>query len=110
LVDTFDTLRSGVPNAIRVAREYGDRINFLGIRLDSGDIAYLSKEARKMLDEAGFPDAKIVVSNDLDEVTIMSLLSQGATVDRKSTRLNSSHVSISYAVFCLKKKNRDMHQ
>ncbi|SFK90019.1 nicotinate phosphoribosyltransferase [Salinicoccus halodurans] len=81
LVDTFDTLNSGVPNAIKVAKEYGDRINFIGIRLDSGDIAYLSKEARKMLDEAGFPDAKIVVSNDLDEVTIVSLLSQGAKVD-----------------------------
>ncbi len=81
LVDTFDTLKSGVPNAIKVAREYGDRINFIGIRLDSGDIAYLSKEARKMLDEAGFKDAKIVVSNDLDEVTIVSLLSQGAKVD-----------------------------
>ncbi|MCG1010846.1 nicotinate phosphoribosyltransferase [Salinicoccus sp. ID82-1] len=81
LVDTFDTLKSGVPNAIKVAREYGDRINFIGIRLDSGDIAYLSKEARKMLDAAGFPDAKIIVSNDLDEVTILSLLSQGAKVD-----------------------------
>ncbi|WP_342387412.1 nicotinate phosphoribosyltransferase [Salinicoccus bachuensis] len=81
LVDTFDTLKSGVPNAIKVAKEYGDRINFIGIRLDSGDIAYLSKEARKMLDDAGFHDAKIIVSNDLDEVTILSLLSQGAKVD-----------------------------
>lgn len=81
LVDTFDTLKSGVPNAIKVAKEYGDRINFIGIRLDSGDIAYLSKEARKMLDEAGFHDVKIIVSNDLDEVTILSLLSQGAKVD-----------------------------
>ncbi|WP_031546596.1 nicotinate phosphoribosyltransferase [Salinicoccus luteus] len=81
LVDTFDTLKSGVPNAIKVAKEYGDRINFIGIRLDSGDIAYLSKEARKMLDDAGFHDVKIIVSNDLDEVTILSLLSQGAKVD-----------------------------
>ncbi|WP_071458424.1 nicotinate phosphoribosyltransferase [Bacillus massilinigeriensis] len=81
LVDTYDTLRSGVPNAIRVAREFGDRINFIGIRLDSGDLAYLSKEARKMLDEAGFPDAKIVASSDLDEYTIMHLKSQGAKID-----------------------------
>lgn len=81
LVDTFHTLKSGVPNAIRVAKELGDQINFIGIRLDSGDIAYLSKEARKMLDEAGFPDAKIIASNDLDEETISSLKAQGATVD-----------------------------
>lgn len=81
LVDTFHTLKSGVPTAIKVAKELGDKINFVGIRLDSGDIAYLSKEARKMLDEAGFKDAKIIASNDLDEETIMSLKSQGARVD-----------------------------
>lgn len=81
LVDTFHTLKSGVPNAIRVAKELGDKINFIGIRLDSGDIAYLSKAARKMLDEAGFKDAKIIASNDLDEQTITSLKAQGATVD-----------------------------
>ena len=81
LVDTFHTLKSGVPNAIKVAKELGDSINFIGIRLDSGDIAYLSKEARKMLDEAGFTDASIVASNDLDESTITSLKSQGAKVD-----------------------------
>ena len=73
LVDTYDTLKSGVPNAIRVAKEFGDRINFIGIRIDSGDLAYLSKEARKMLDEAGFSDAKIFASNDLDEQTIINL-------------------------------------
>ena len=67
--------------AIKVAKELGDKINFIGIRLDSGDIAYLSKEARRMLDEAGFKDAKIIASNDLDEQTIMSLKSQGAKVD-----------------------------
>ena len=78
LVDTYDTLRSGVPNAIRVAREFGDRINFVGIRLDSGDLAYLSKKAREMLDEAGFPNAKIIASNDLDEHTILNLKAQGA--------------------------------
>ena len=81
LVDTYDTLRSGVPNAIKVAKELGDRINFIGIRLDSGDLAYLSKEARKMLDDAGFPNAKITASNDLDEYTIMNLKSQGAKID-----------------------------
>lgn len=81
LVDTYDTLKSGVPTAIRVAKELGDKINFQGIRLDSGDIAFLSKEARKMLDQAGFPDTEIVVSNDLDEYTILNLKAQGARVD-----------------------------
>lgn len=81
LVDTYDTLRLGVPNAIKVAKELGDKINFIGIRIDSGDLAYLSKKARKMLDDAGFKDAKIVVSSDLDEYTIMNLKAQGAKVD-----------------------------
>lgn len=81
LVDTYDTLRSGVPNAIKVAKELKNKINFLGIRLDSGDMAYLSKEARKMLDEAGFTEAKIYASNNLDEDTISSLKSQGAKID-----------------------------
>ncbi|QUW23662.1 nicotinate phosphoribosyltransferase [Sporosarcina sp. Marseille-Q4063] len=81
LVDTYNTLKIGVPTAIQVAKELGDKINFKGIRLDSGDIAFLSKESRRMLDEAGFPDAKIVVSNDLDEYTILNLKAQGAKVD-----------------------------
>lgn len=81
LVDTYNTLKSGVPTAIQVAKELGDKINFIGIRLDSGDIAFLSKEARRMLDEAGFPNAKVVVSNDLDEYTILNLKAQGARVD-----------------------------
>lgn len=81
LVDTYDTLKSGVPNAIRVAKEFGDRINFIGIRLDSGDLAYLSKKARIMLDEAGYEDAKIFASSDLDEETIFSLQAQGAKID-----------------------------
>lgn len=81
LVDTYNTLKSGVPTAIQVAKELGDKINFIGIRLDSGDIAFLSKEARRMLDEAGFPNAKIIVSNDLDEYTILNLKAQGARVD-----------------------------
>ncbi|WP_442593715.1 nicotinate phosphoribosyltransferase [Neobacillus sp. D3-1R] len=81
LVDTYDTLRSGVPAAIKVAKEFAGEIKFEGIRLDSGDMAYLSKEARKMLDEAGFQDAKIVASNDLDEYTILHLKAQGAKID-----------------------------
>lgn len=81
LVDTYDTLRSGVPAAIRVAKEYDGIVRFDGIRLDSGDMAYLSKEARKMLDEAGYTSTKIVASNDLDEYTIMNLKAQGAKID-----------------------------
>lgn len=81
LVDTYNTLKIGMPTAIQVAKELGDKINFIGIRLDSGDIAFLSKEARRMLDEAGFTDAKVVVSNDLDEYTILNLKAQGAKVD-----------------------------
>ncbi|WP_277376127.1 nicotinate phosphoribosyltransferase [Paenibacillus polymyxa] len=81
LVDTYDTLKSGVPTAIKVAKELGNNINFVGIRLDSGDLAYLSKEARKLLDQAGFLDTKIYASNDLDEYTIMSLNAQGAKID-----------------------------
>ena len=81
LVDTYDTLKIGVPNAIRVAKELGDKINFLGVRLDSGDLAYLSKQVRKQLDAAGFPDAKIYASNDLDENTILNLKMQKAKID-----------------------------
>ena len=83
LVDTYDTLKSGVPNAIRVFQEFKDAGKPLikyGIRLDSGDLAYLSKKARKMLDEAGFPDAVISASNDLDEYLIDSLKAQGCKV------------------------------
>ncbi|PAV28701.1 nicotinate phosphoribosyltransferase [Virgibacillus profundi] len=81
LVDTYDTLKSGVPTAIKVAKELGNKINFVGIRLDSGDLAYLSKEARKLLDQAGFVDSQIYASNDLDEYTIMNLNAQGAKID-----------------------------
>ena len=81
LVDTYNTLKIGIPTAIQVAKELGDKINFIGVRLDSGDISFLSKEARRMLDEAGFPEAKVVVSNDLDEYTILNLKAQGARVD-----------------------------
>ena len=82
LVDTYDTLRSGVPNAIKVFEELkAEGHKPKGIRLDSGDLAYLSKEARKMMDEAGFPEAIICVSGDLDERSINSLLQQGAKID-----------------------------
>lgn len=83
LVDTFNVLKSGVPNAIRVAKEVLEPMGYRlkGIRLDSGDMAYLSKECRKMLDEAGLTDCKIVASNSLDEYTIKSLLQQGAMID-----------------------------
>ena len=83
LVDTYDTLKSGVPNAIRVVKEMqeaGKVSGRYGIRLDSGDLAYLSKEARKMLDAAGFEDAVIAASSDLDEYLIDSLKSQGAAI------------------------------
>ena len=82
LVDTYDTLRSGVPNAIKVFKELRAAGHTpKGIRLDSGDLAYLSKKARKMMDDAGFPEAKICVSGDLDERSINSLIQQGAKID-----------------------------
>ena len=84
LVDTYDTLRSGVPNAIKVFNEMQDKdIAFqrFGIRLDSGDLAYLSKEARKMLDRAGFKNASISASGDLDEHLITDLKAQGARIN-----------------------------
>ena len=83
LVDTYDTLKSGVPNAIRVFREMQDAgipLKKYGIRLDSGDLAYLSKEARKMLDAAGFETATITASNDLDEHLLHDLKIQGAAI------------------------------
>ena len=82
LVDTYDTLKSGIPNAIKVAKEMkakGQRLQ--AIRLDSGDLAYLSKRGRKMLDDSGFQDVQIVVSNQLDEYLIKSLLEQKAPID-----------------------------
>jgi len=81
LVDTYDILKSGVPNAIRVAKEFGDKINFLGVRIDSGDMAYMSKKVRQQLDEAGFTKAKIYASSDLDEKTILNLKMQGSKID-----------------------------
>ncbi|MBP3735465.1 MAG: nicotinate phosphoribosyltransferase [Lachnospiraceae bacterium] len=84
LVDTYDTLDSGVPNAIKTfqyMKEQGIELKNYGIRLDSGDLAYLSKQARKMLDDAGFTDARITASNDLDEHLIASLMTQGAAIN-----------------------------
>lgn len=83
LVDTYDTLKSGVPNAIKVFNEMRAAnipMPYYGIRMDSGDLAYLSKKARKMLDEAGFPDAVIAASSDLDEYLIDSLKTQNAKI------------------------------
>ncbi len=83
LVDTYNTLKQGIPNAIKVAKEIllpmGKRLK--GIRLDSGDLAYLTIEARRMLDEAGLDDCKITVSNSLDEYLIKELIHQGASID-----------------------------
>lgn len=83
LVDTYNVLKSGIPNAIKVFNEVllprGYRPK--GIRLDSGDITYLTKKARKMLDEAGFPDCKICASNSLDEIIIRDMIAQGACID-----------------------------
>lgn len=82
LLDTYDTLKSGLPNALKVFDELaasGHRPR--GVRMDSGDLAYLSKKIRKVLDDRGYPDAKICASGDLDEYSIRSLLSQGAKID-----------------------------
>lgn len=82
LVDTYDTLKSGVPNAIKVAKELKEKGHSLAaIRLDSGDLAYQAKEARKMLDNEGLKEVKIVASNQLDEHVIKSLLDQNAPID-----------------------------
>ena len=83
-MDTYDTLKSGIPHAIQVfkeMREAGIPLTFYGIRMDSGDLAYLSKEAKKMLDAEGFTDAVISASNDLDEGLISSLKNQGAAIN-----------------------------
>lgn len=82
LVDTYDVLRSGIPNAIRVGQSMkASGQSLKGIRIDSGDLAYLSKRARKMLDEAGLEEVKIIASSDLDEYTIRDLITQGAEID-----------------------------
>ncbi len=96
LVDTYDTIKSGIPNAIKVGRELREKgYELRGIRLDSGDLAYLSQEARRMLDEAGFKNTVIVASSDLDEWIIESLKRQGAQIDLwgVGTRLVTSYSS-----------------
>jgi nicotinate phosphoribosyltransferase len=81
LIDTYDTLRSGVPNAIKVGRRVAAKGKNFGVRLDSGDIHYLSVQVRKLLDEAGFTNARIAVSNDLDESIIQTLTDAGAPIN-----------------------------
>ena len=83
LVDTYDTLRSGIPNAIRVAKEYliPNGYKFKGIRIDSGNLTYLSKKARELLDKEGFYDTKICLSNGLNEYTISGMINDGAVID-----------------------------
>ena len=82
LVDTYNVLKSGIPNAIKVFNELrAEGHEPAGIRIDSGDITYLSRKARKMLDDAGFPNAKICISNSLDEYIIEDILRQGACID-----------------------------
>ena len=83
LVDTYNTLQSGTPNGVKVAKDYlvPNGYHMKGVRIDSGDLAYLSKEVRKILDESGLTDATICLSNGLDEYTISELLKQGACVD-----------------------------
>jgi len=82
LVDTYDTLASGLPNSLTVARELrAAGHELIGVRLDSGDLAYLSRQARTMFDDAGFPDVKIVASNELDEYVINSIRSEGGLID-----------------------------
>lgn len=111
LVDTFNTLKSGIPNAIRVAKEYlipnGYRLK--GVRIDSGDLAYLSKEAKKMLVEAGLDDAKVCLTNGLDPVTIESLIKQGAVIDMIGVGDNISapkeRVGVVYKLVALEKSN-----
>lgn len=112
LVDTYDVLKSGVPNAIRVAEDVlkpmGKRLK--GIRLDSGDLAYLSKEARKMLDNAGLEDCIIVASNSLDEYTITSLNRQEAMIDSYGVGeklITSSTTPVFGAVYKLVAVNKD---
>lgn len=115
LVDTFNTLDSGVPNAIKVAKEMGDSINFLGVRLDSGDLSYLSKRVRQQLDEAGFEDAKIFVSNDLDADTILNLKMQGAKIDvwgvgtKMITAYDQPALGAVYKIVSVEGNDGDMH-
>ncbi|MCL1477033.1 MAG: nicotinate phosphoribosyltransferase [Marinobacter sp.] len=94
LVDTYDTLKSGIPNAITVAGELRQKGHeLLGVRLDSGDLSYLSREARRMFDQAGFPDVRIVASNELDEFVIDSIRNEGGRVDTYGVGTNLATAS-----------------
>ena len=114
LVDTYDTLKKGVPNAIKtfdkILKPKGLRPK--GIRLDSGDVAWLSKEARKLLDNAGYEDAKIIVSNSLDEYIITDLLLQGAKIDgfgvgeKLITSFTSPYLGGVYKLCAIEKENK----
>lgn len=114
LVDTYNTLESGVPSAIRVAREMGDAIEFLGVRLDSGDLSYLSKRVRQQLDEAGFTEAKVFVSNDIDTQTMLNLKMQGAKIDvwgigtRLITAYDEPALGIVYKLVSVEKEDGTM--
>ena len=94
LVDTYNVLKSGIPNAIRAFDEVLAPLGLRPkvVRIDSGDIAYLSKKARKMLDEAGYPDCPIVASNSLDEYLIRDLLLQGAQINSCLLYTSSSKI------------------
>lgn len=112
LVDTYDVLKSGVPNAIKTAQYLRSRgYELKGIRIDSGDLAYLSKEAKKMFVEAGFPDVKICISNGLNERTIRSLKEQGAIIDSIGLGDNivlpdHARVGCVYKLVAIKQKNK----
>lgn len=114
LVDTYNAIESGVPNAIRVADEYGDKINFIGVRLDSGDLSYQSKRVREQLDQAGYTDAKIFASNDLDSETILSLKMQGAKIDiwgvgtKLITAFDQPALGAVYKIVLIEDENGDM--
>ncbi len=114
LVDTYDSIGQGVPNAIKVADEFGDKINFVGVRLDSGDLSYQSKRVRELLDKAGYPDAKIFASNDLDAETITSLKMQGAKIDvwgvgtKLITAFDQPALGAVYKIVSVEDKNGDM--
>lgn len=117
LVDTYDSIESGVPNAIRVANEFKDKkyFNFVGVRLDSGDLSYQSKRVREQLDEAGYPNAKIFASNDLDSETIQSLKMQGAKIDvwgvgtKLITAFDQPALGAVYKIVSVEGKDKEMH-
>lgn len=115
LVDTINSIESGVPNAIRVADEMGDKINFLGVRLDSGDLSYQSKRVRELLDKAGYKDAKIFASNDLDANTILSLKMQGAKIDvwgvgtKMITAYDQPALGAVYKIVSVEGPDKEMH-